>query len=284
MIRAVLCAQYYAGLKRTDHSCPYKNGTGENLWASWEGTSSFEDLARSASDAWYSESEDYNFYSEDFQPEKQNFSQMVWQSSQEFGFGLARNGNWTAGCALYSPSGNVNGAFLENVFSAYVPVQPPRTTHDINLIIKTASLRNMFKTQNSKQNPPIDNKPPVVITQHKVVSLEYEITSISSSHQVDIRKLLYQLVAIANRVENISHLVEENREAIDALTATVTELDDELDQAIDQINHLNSMNQLWKQNFQIVNRTFTVLKNSGCLGSIVFHPFNVLHKLVPKTS
>ncbi|CAL8141287.1 unnamed protein product [Orchesella dallaii] len=118
--RAVMCAQYYATIRTINHSCPFKNGAGENLWAQRGGNPTNDDVARNSSNSWYSEEPLHN-YNAQFTPATGHFTQMVWKNSLNFGFGVARLnfgfglGNMVVGCALYSPQGNVIGQFQDNV-------------------------------------------------------------------------------------------------------------------------------------------------------------------------
>lgn len=68
-------------------------------------------------DTWYAESKKHNFSMDKQQPDTQNFSQMIWKRSREVGYARMKavNGDWWYGVALYSPSGNRDGQFSENV-------------------------------------------------------------------------------------------------------------------------------------------------------------------------
>ncbi|ODM92171.1 Golgi-associated plant pathogenesis-related protein 1 [Orchesella cincta] len=112
--RAVLCAEYYATKGTIDHRCPYKNGAGENLWASCCSPPTPENAASGASRGWYSEVSRYN-YTCNCMSNAGHFTQMVWKNSREFGMGVVTVGRYTAGCALYYPPGNYVGDYLNNV-------------------------------------------------------------------------------------------------------------------------------------------------------------------------
>ncbi len=59
---------------------------------------------------WYSQ---YNLY--DYSnPKMSNFAQVVWKSSTKLGCGLSLGKDVLAVC-FYSPEGNVNGQFAQNV-------------------------------------------------------------------------------------------------------------------------------------------------------------------------
>lgn len=67
----------------------------------------------------------------------------------------------------------------------------------------------------------------------------------------DLTKLLEQ-------IEELTEKVEENGEKIDALTESLEELSE-------SIEGLQESNRQWKINFQIVNRTFSRIRSSGCM-------------------
>ena len=67
------------------------------------------------SDLWYKEIAKYDFASGT--GDAGNFTQLVWQSSSEVGFGKARSADGLR-CnvvAHYSPPGNVNDLYVDNV-------------------------------------------------------------------------------------------------------------------------------------------------------------------------
>ncbi|ODM93016.1 Golgi-associated plant pathogenesis-related protein 1 [Orchesella cincta] len=65
---------------------------------------------------WYFEERIHN-YTCNCNKNSGQFTQIVWKSSREMGFGVATVGNFTAACALYYPRGNIKEEFLENVLS-----------------------------------------------------------------------------------------------------------------------------------------------------------------------
>ncbi|XP_061071628.1 GLI pathogenesis-related 2 isoform X2 [Conger conger] len=80
---------------------------GQNFWNRWS-TSTEPPTGSEVADAWYKESEKYNFSS----PERQNgtdfFTQMVWRYSRNVGIGLATNGQGLfIAVAYYDPCGNI---------------------------------------------------------------------------------------------------------------------------------------------------------------------------------
>ena len=84
---------------------------GENLVA----TTDFKITGKGMSDMWYSESYKHD-YDRENQTDTRSFTQMIWNSSKQVGFGRAvsKNNTWYA-VALYHPIGNIEGQFPENV-------------------------------------------------------------------------------------------------------------------------------------------------------------------------
>ncbi|CAL8097279.1 unnamed protein product [Orchesella dallaii] len=111
---AVRCAQYYAQKQKIDHLCPYKNGAGENLIGG-SGSWTNDQFADMSSKMWYDEVKNYDYNKPGFSSATGHFTQLVWKNSQKLGFGHAQSNGFTAGVALYSPAGNVQGQFPENV-------------------------------------------------------------------------------------------------------------------------------------------------------------------------
>ncbi|MGV9970305.1 CAP family protein [Nocardia beijingensis] len=108
------CAQYYADKGTIDHSCPYKNGAGENLFLA---TAGFADAVRSvetATQMWYGEVKDYDYNDPGFSTATGHFTQVVWKASTQLGIGFAAADNSVV-VALYNPPGNVQGQFSQNV-------------------------------------------------------------------------------------------------------------------------------------------------------------------------
>ena len=64
---------------------------------------------------WYNENKAYDFDSNKFQKEAIHFTQLVWKSTKEIGFGFYFNNNNFISVALYYPCGNVLGEFSKNV-------------------------------------------------------------------------------------------------------------------------------------------------------------------------
>lgn len=52
-----------------------------------------------------------------------HFTQLVWKSTTQVGFGVATRGNYTVGVALYYQAGNVIGSFKQNVQPRIRPIK-----------------------------------------------------------------------------------------------------------------------------------------------------------------
>ncbi|MBF6193982.1 MULTISPECIES: CAP family protein [Nocardia] len=108
------CAKYYAQKRTIDHSCPYKNGAGENL-VGGQSTYDAVSLVQMGTKMWYDEIKEYDFNNPGFSMRTGHFTQVVWKASTRLGIGYASEGGWTAVVALYNPPGNVQGQFPQNV-------------------------------------------------------------------------------------------------------------------------------------------------------------------------
>ncbi|XP_037033759.1 Golgi-associated plant pathogenesis-related protein 1-like [Bradysia coprophila] len=112
---AVQCAQYYVGLGTINHSCPYKKDAGENLAEAHSASWNNNQFAEVSTKMWYDESSQYNYNNPGFFLQTGHFTQLVWKSSQNFGFGYFTLNGYTVSVGLYSPSGNYAGQFQTNV-------------------------------------------------------------------------------------------------------------------------------------------------------------------------
>jgi uncharacterized protein YkwD len=108
------CAQYYAQKKMIDHSCPYKNGAGENL-VGGVGVWTPDQFTAMGVKMWYDEVKSYNFANPGFSMATGHFTQVVWKSSTKLGCGVATVSGYTAMVCLYSPPGNYQGQYPANV-------------------------------------------------------------------------------------------------------------------------------------------------------------------------
>ena len=89
----------------------YKNDIlGENIFISNKKEKE-EDICKN----WYEEKNRYNYELNSFQKETNNFTQMIWSSTNEVGFGCFNNDKKYCYVALYYPAGNIFGQFKKNV-------------------------------------------------------------------------------------------------------------------------------------------------------------------------
>ena len=89
------------------------NELGENLYMCSGKVATGEE----ATTEWYNEIKQHNFKKE-FQSGTGHFTQLVWKSTKEVGFGVANKGNTYYVVANYYPAGNVWGEFSTNVLEA----------------------------------------------------------------------------------------------------------------------------------------------------------------------
>ncbi|KAJ1145494.1 hypothetical protein NDU88_011780 [Pleurodeles waltl] len=90
---------------------------GENLWYRW-GTDISMPTGKEVADSWYNEIVKYNFSTPGFQNGAGNFTQMVWKSSTQAGFGVGTDGRGMyIVVGFYDPPGNISnqGYFEDNV-------------------------------------------------------------------------------------------------------------------------------------------------------------------------
>jgi hypothetical protein len=64
---------------------------------------------------WYDEHNSYSYNNPRYSDATGHFTQLVWKSSTNFGFGVVNVNGYTAGVGLYSPAGNSDGEFSTNV-------------------------------------------------------------------------------------------------------------------------------------------------------------------------
>ncbi|WP_395239453.1 CAP domain-containing protein, partial [Salmonella sp. s54412] len=86
---------------------------GENIAIS--GDKNFD--AKSAVEMWYREERFYDYEAPGFSSNTRNFTQMLWNGTEEVGMALSRSedGQLVVIVARYYPPGNVVGLFEENV-------------------------------------------------------------------------------------------------------------------------------------------------------------------------
>ena len=104
-------AQAHADKCLFQHSSgPY----GENLYMSWYRPAT----AEAAVKAWYDEVKDYNYARPGFSSQTGHFTQVVWRGSTALGCGMCQKGSQYIVVCQYSPAGNVQGRYPENVLQA----------------------------------------------------------------------------------------------------------------------------------------------------------------------
>ncbi|XP_035687926.1 Golgi-associated plant pathogenesis-related protein 1-like [Branchiostoma floridae] len=116
---AQMCRQAYRycrtmSMDETRHSKEWEEGKfGESILMNKK-----DITARQVADMWYNESQNYTYGSGETQNTTENFTQMVWKSSQQFGAAkyLAESGKYYV-TARYTPRGNSqeDGGFTDNV-------------------------------------------------------------------------------------------------------------------------------------------------------------------------
>lgn len=87
----------------------------------------------------------------------------------------------------------------------------------------------------------------------------------SAGHQFEVKDILSKLLQLQEKLEKTCLLVEENQQKISDLQAALAQVGDSMTSVEDDMARLKESNKLWKNNFAIVNRTFSQLRNSGCL-------------------
>ena len=102
-------ADHLASTGRLQHG--NHEGMGQNLAYFSGGTLT----AHHTAELWYNESSNYNYNRPGFSSSTGHFTQLIWASTTEAGFGRAVNGQTTFVVANYIPAGNVQGRFEENV-------------------------------------------------------------------------------------------------------------------------------------------------------------------------
>ncbi|MFE3444895.1 CAP family protein [Nocardia sp. NPDC059180] len=115
--RAAQCAEYYADKGSIDHSCPFKNGAGENLFMATGGSADAVHQVQRAVQIWYDEIANYDYNNPGFANNTGHFTQVVWKASTRLGVGFHSKDNKHVVVALYLEPGNVSGRgnFEQNV-------------------------------------------------------------------------------------------------------------------------------------------------------------------------
>ncbi|XP_018084491.1 GLI pathogenesis-related 2 L homeolog isoform X2 [Xenopus laevis] len=90
---------------------------GQNLWYQW-GTDTSLPTGKEVAETWYNENAKYSFSTPGFQSGSGNFTQMIWKSSSQVGFGLSTDsrGMYIV-VGFYDPAGNISNKsyFQDNV-------------------------------------------------------------------------------------------------------------------------------------------------------------------------
>ena len=68
--------------------------------------------------SWYEEKKNYFKNSNKYSKNTSHFTQMIWKSTTDVGFGFKKKGDYYYGVAFYYPPGNVLGEYKENVLTA----------------------------------------------------------------------------------------------------------------------------------------------------------------------
>lgn len=101
------CAIYYTQQASLDHSCPHKGiKIGENLFGIDPSDKDVSDIkiGQLAADKWYSEGAYYHWNRPTTAPETEDFTQMMWKDSEQFGFGYAHTPTLAVAVALFKPT------------------------------------------------------------------------------------------------------------------------------------------------------------------------------------
>jgi len=102
-------ANNLASSGRMQHSSG--SGYGENLYMTSGNVGSGKDAVK----AWYDEIHQYNFNNQGFSSGTGHFTQVVWKNSTELGIAKASGRSGTFVVCNYSPPGNYQGQFNQNV-------------------------------------------------------------------------------------------------------------------------------------------------------------------------
>ncbi|KAL5269718.1 hypothetical protein ACHWQZ_G003248 [Mnemiopsis leidyi] len=104
--------KYLADNDKFEHS--KNSGYGENLYKAG-GSGSADKAGQKATKMWYDEIKLYNYNNPGFSMQTGHFTQVVWKSSTKLGCAMATKGSSTWVCCNYSPPGNYQGQFPQNV-------------------------------------------------------------------------------------------------------------------------------------------------------------------------
>lgn len=94
----------------------------------------------------------------------------------------------------------------------------------------------------------------IAITRYQIINIQADLDKMENDYQTDHS----DLKKLTDQIEELTGKVEENGVKIDALGEKLEELSE-------SIENLQESNRQWKINFQIVNRTFSRIRSSGCM-------------------
>ncbi|KAG0426079.1 hypothetical protein HPB47_017340 [Ixodes persulcatus] len=96
------------------------NQYGENIYTAASSSSSFILDAQTPVDSWYSEIKDYDYANPESSSDATHFTQVVWKSTTKVGCARSKAASRAAYFVVcnYDPSGNLQGAYEENVLPA----------------------------------------------------------------------------------------------------------------------------------------------------------------------
>lgn len=89
---------------------------GQNLFAVWNASKNDSEIIKLAVKNWYKESKMYDYNNPKYSPNTGHFTQLVWNSTNLIGIGIATINNQKIVVADYYPPGNYQNKFRQNVF------------------------------------------------------------------------------------------------------------------------------------------------------------------------
>ena len=105
---------YLASTGRMEHGG--HDGAGQNLYMTSDTSADHNGVCIAATDAWYSEVNQYDWNNPGFSMETGHFTQVVWRGSTRMGYAMASGQYGTFVAAHYAAPGNMQGAFQDNVW------------------------------------------------------------------------------------------------------------------------------------------------------------------------
>lgn len=89
---------------------------GQNLFAVLNAAKNDSEIVKLAVKNWYKESRLYDYNNPQYSPNTGHFTQLVWNSTNLIGIGIASQNNQKIVVANYYPPGNYQNKFRQNVF------------------------------------------------------------------------------------------------------------------------------------------------------------------------